>query len=436
MRAWVRAHPYAVLAVLFFIVFAFPFQHRKDSEWESVYVRAAQHLRAGSDFYLAQIAYLYPPFTACLALPFTYLLQPVGRAVWYLINVASLAVLLYSAWRLAGGGQPRAGNERKEHLVCMLGLACAFRYALDCLSHQQTDLVIGALVLGSCLALARRRSVLAAVGFGLAAAMKCTALLWAPYLLWRGRWKAAGLVVLVALGANLLPNLVSAPSTGKLWLAEWYSFYLAPMRSASYAPGTWGSAIIYNQSLAGAFTRWARTDWVWNWQGCDIVDRPESISPVLLGRLTYGTELLLLLAAVLLLGRRRWSSEPIRERPGPAREVLEYSVVLILMLLLSPMSGKPHFCTLLLPAFCVARAAVYHELRWLRVLLALAILTGLATIKNLLGEDVSTVTLWYGGVTASTLLLLAGCCTLLLQRGLAVQTSGATQADAPPALAA
>ena len=32
---------------------------------------------------------------------------------------------------------------------------------------------------------------------------------------------------------------------------------------------------------------------------------------------------------------------------------LEFSLVFILMMLLSPQSSKPHFCTLLLPAFCL-----------------------------------------------------------------------------------
>ena len=40
------------------------------------------------------------------------------------------------------------------------------------------------------------------------------------------------------------------------------------------------------------------------------------------------------------------------------RRPAEYSVVLLLMLLFSPMSSKPHFCIMLLPAFCIERSAV------------------------------------------------------------------------------
>src|SRR5438874_1333 len=88
------------------------------------------------------------------------------------------------------------------YLVCFavvcLGLACALPYVLSVMDHQQTDLLIAALLIGGCLALQRARALSAATLFGLAAGMKCTPLLWAPYLAWRGRWKAAAWLVAVA----------------------------------------------------------------------------------------------------------------------------------------------------------------------------------------------------------------------------------------------
>jgi hypothetical protein len=55
-----------------------------------------------------------------------------------------------------------------------------------------------------------------------------------------------------------------------------------------------------------------------------------------------------------------------RARPNPEasshlpdRQTFEFCIVLILMLMLSPMSGRAHFGILILPAFCLARFALW-----------------------------------------------------------------------------
>src|SRR5262249_8797691 len=152
-----------------------------------VYVRAANHLRAGEAMYQPAEGYVYPPFMATLVLPCTLLPPVVERLAFYLVSVLCALCLCRWAWQLAGGG-PLPGFQPyalREHFIWLLGLACGFRYVIDCLSHQQTDLVIGALVLGGCVALSHSRPLLAATWFGLAAGAKCTPLLWCGYLLWR-----------------------------------------------------------------------------------------------------------------------------------------------------------------------------------------------------------------------------------------------------------
>jgi hypothetical protein len=85
--------------------------------------------------------------------------------------------------------------------------------------------------------------------------------------------------------------------------------------------------------------------------------------------------------------------------------------VLALMLLLSPMSSKPHFCTLLVPQLLLAR------LGWSRrdrLLIALAVVTavlGLLANKDIVGRMVYDVLLWNGSVFGTALLLFLGCCS-------------------------
>lgn len=400
VRCWLTTHPLTLAGVLLLAALSVPFCLRKHSEWEEVYLRAAVQMRAGEAVYGPGQSYLYPPFLAWLAVPFTALTSLEARIAWYGINAVSLVLLLRWSWRLAGGGSLEGERpvKRPEYLIGLLGLACAVYYALDCLTNHKCDLILGALMLEGCVVLGQGRSLAAATLFGLAAGLRCTPLLWAPYLAWRRQWLAAGWVAVVAVGVNLLPNLTCPPAAGGTWAGEWLTRYLVPLGDAGRAPGEWGSEIKYNQSLSGAANRWLLAD--------GSRDRPGAISPDLLRNAILGGELALLLAALLVIGRRPVSRA---EQTEPLRAALEYSVILLLMLLLSPMSSKTHYCVLFLPGFCVARLALERRDRLLGLLLAAAIAAGLLSNKDLWGEPLYTLALWYGSVTWAAVWLLIGC---------------------------
>ena len=284
--SWVRLHPWTFLATIVLLVHALPFILKQHSEWDEVYLRAATRLADGDDVYRLQDGYAYPPFMAWAAIPFTFLSSLVSRVAWLGINVGCLLGMWRLAWRLTGGGilEPARFADSREQLICFLGLACSLRYALNGIAHHQTDLIIGILVLGGCFLLSRQRDLSAASCLGLAAAMKCTALLWVPYLLWRRKWKAATCLVVVAVGVNLLPNLVRAPDGGGLWLGEWLIRYVRPLASAERYPGDWGSWIIYNQSISGAGNRWLTTQWGWRGSDFEVTRKPDPLNPTIAKR--------------------------------------------------------------------------------------------------------------------------------------------------------
>jgi hypothetical protein len=413
--SWLKGHLFTTFGVLLLLIVAIPFCRRHDSEWEQVYVRAAAHLVKGEDIYRMADAYLYPPFMTLTALPFLALPALASRLVWFLVNAMCLLALLRWSWRLAGGGRLEGIKDvvPRQRLAALLGFLCGISYLENCLAHQQTDLVIGALLAGGCLLLHRGRSLWAATSLGLAAACKCTALLWSPYLLWRGRPVAALWVVVVALGANLLPNLASAPPEGGFWFEEYASRFLKPLTASNHYIGTWGSDPVYNQSLTGLAQRWCTTQWTWMATDCIIEPRLPALQPQTLRLGVYGLELSLLAAVLYRCGR---PFHRLRDDPDGSRQALEYGMVLALMLLLSPMSSKAHFGTLVLPGFCLARAALLTR-GWLRKgVLAGAVILGLLCNKDPLGERLYTLSLWYGVVTWQTLLLLAGCLLVYRQQ--------------------
>ncbi len=410
---WLKERPFTALGGVLLLIVAVVFCRRQDSEWEQVYLTAAAHLSKGEDIYRIQNGYLYPPFMALIALPFLSFPAPLPRLLWFSINAVCLVALIRWSWRLAGGERLEGceGAPTSERLAALLGCLCGISYLQNCLAHQQTDIVIGAMLAGGCLLLGCGRPILAASALGLAAACKCTALLFAPYLLWRGRPWAALWLLVVAGGVNLLPNLAGAAPSGQSWFEEYASRFLMPLTASDHYIGTWGSDPVYNQSLTGLGQRWCTTAWTWKATDCTIETSSPRLRPQTLRVCVYGVELSLLAAVLVICGRPFRS---LNEDTDGGRQALECSMVLLLMLLLSPMSSKAHFGTLIVPGFCLARAAIPSRRRLFKAILAGAVLLGLLCNKDPLGERLYTLSLWYGVVTWQTLLLLAGC--LLIYR--------------------
>jgi hypothetical protein len=418
---WLKAHPFTVVGVVLLLALAVVFCRRRDSEWEQVYLPAAASLYKGEDIYRKGEGYLYPPFMALTALPFLALPAPLPRVLWFAVNAICLLTLLRWSWKLAGGEKlegPGYVNVR-ERTAAILGCFCGISYLENCLAHQQTDIVIGAMLVGGCVLLSRGRTFLAAAALGVAAACKCTALLWAPYLLWRGRPLAAAWLLTVAVGVNLLPDLVSPAQEGRIWLEEYFGRFLKPLTASDHYIGTWASDAVYNQSLTGLAKRWCTTMWTWEPNDCTIGPRSPLLRPQMLRVWVYAVELSILIAVLWTCGR---PFSKLDDNAGGTRHALECSMVFLLMVLLSPMSSKAHFGTLVLPGFCLGRAAVSSRPgarrsgRLLTGLLAAAVLLGLLCNKDPLGEKLYTLSLWYGVVTWQALLLLTGCLLVYRQK--------------------
>jgi hypothetical protein len=416
---WKQVPPYALLACVLVLAIAPRFIFAKQSEWQQVYVDSARQLRDGEGLFGAGQPYVYPPFMAAAATPFSFLSERWSRALWLMLNSVALVVCMRCAWRLAGGESrlPLWRSPRSEHWILWLGLACGGYYIIDSLGHQQTDLVIAALLFRGCLAMRDERWLLGGVLLGIAAGCKCTPLLFAPYFIWRGRWLACLTMLLTAVAINLLPDLIHSAPAGGTWLQEWWRTYIAPQVRGDALPGVWASEVIYNQSLAGALNRWTQTRWSWEPAGIVVGPSANSLSPFELKQMLRAIQLAIAaLAFVLFLHRPFRSIVEANRTSSENRYALECSIVLILMLLFSPMSSKPHFCTLLLPGFCLARNVIRaNRPAALACVIAAAIVCGLLANKDLVKARIYTLVLWYGLVTISAALLGVACGLALVE---------------------
>ena len=386
------------------------------SDWLDPFVLAARIFLGGGDIYQGT-SYLYPPVMALVTVPFTPLPDAVSRLAWYAINIACIVGMLRSSWLLARGGklQPIGVENRREWVVAGIGIACTASYVLNTLAHQQIDLIIDFLLIAGCLLLVRGGTIGGAVLIGLGAACKGPPLLFAPYLVFRRKWLSAGLVAVVGVGANLLPDFVVPPPGGQPRLLEWLQRLALPTFNG--AIGAWNGVTTANQSLAGTVKRLFTTALRSQPSDLAVIDSLHHPSELLIKATAYGIMLALLVASVIVaLRAQSVVRTQAQNQELPSQTALELGMMATLVLLMSPMSSLAHLGALILPAFCLSRIAVLTSDRLIAAALVVAAVGALCVNKDLVGGRAFTLLLWLGIATLSMLAVWAGC-AIALARG-------------------
>jgi hypothetical protein len=345
-------------------------------DWEKCFVPAGLRMRAGEDIF--REGYVYPPFQAFFAALFTYAPAVVGRAMWASLNAGAAAVFVLSAWRLSGGAPWWRDRNipARETWIFGLGFVATIGFLFDAITNSQTDLLLASLIVGGW-HFGRRPWSAGLVG--LAAAGKCTPLLFVPWVLSRGRWSFAAIVVVVALGVNAAPDVFFPSPTGELRLWTWTRTYFASLLHSNHALGTWFTGLEFNHSLAGALRR---------------LMPAAAVRPVWVAAVAC-----MIFAAAVRIVRSR--------AVAGAVERFEIGMILCLMVLLSPVSSKPHFSILLLPAWTVAREALLRRDPLLCAATFASVLMGLTANKDLVGAAIYDAAKWSGVITWQSLLLFA-----------------------------
>lgn len=421
---WAKSHPITVVASCIFLGYLVSYLLAPVSPWADLYLRAGQQMIQGENVYLQKLGFAYPPCRAMVMMPFLVLPSWGQQIAWWACNVLCLVLMCRWMWQIAGGTrlEPMA-RWTAEHTIWLVGILTGIFYVFNGMSNQATDIFETTIMLAGCLALMSNRPLQAATWLGIAAGLKATPLLWCVYLIWRRQWTATAWLVTVALGINLLPDLISQCPTSATWLGGWVQQYLGQFQNANYTPGSWGSHVYYNQSLAGMMNRFFLSDWTWSNGTLQVISLTPAISPQYYKLGLLGVEAVLLGLCAWGWWKRTPASNdakpgmvsPSTDKPwhptGRATSIelgLEFSMVMMLMLLFSPMSSKSHFCGLILPGMLLARVAWEQQSRWLGTLFITANVIGFISL-TWWGEYVARVSLYYGTVTFKTLILLAGC---------------------------
>jgi hypothetical protein len=268
----------------------------------------------------------------------------------------------------------------------LISLGLVLNFVLADLENQAYDvLVLFSLLIGLA-GLTREKPVWSIIGFGIGAALKATPLLFFPYILFRKGWKLFILCVLCYLTLSLLPDLFLSVEDG---LTTYYGSWVRQVALQPFFTGDsggmprfWEGENNLNQSLRAFVYRITL--------GIHI---QQHFVPILYG--VYG----LCLLYMLWMFSRSFKLQNYF--------VLDGSLLIIGMLLLSPMSSKSHFVVLMLP-FMVITAYMMTDHR-LRAGLILASVLSCAlsnlTSKDLVGRQLSVMAGYWGSVTLGTITL-------------------------------
>jgi hypothetical protein len=314
-----------------------------------------KHVLAGDEIFFLRSGkydFMYPPSCALFLATASLL----GQAGLILLLVAINSVAWFSSARLAAilANGHRFGNNVWLYLIPSL---LVIVYIWSSYHLGQPSLVLLALMLGAFVALRSQREVPAGALIALAAAIKAFPVIAIIYLIYRRYWKAA-LSVVVTLTFLLL--ILPTPFRGfeRAWhdLEKWSSGMLK-YDAAAVAQRPMRSYTWKNQSLVSVTNRLLRH------VDADAASAPHMPIYVNLADLRFRTVNAIIIGAALALGVLFITVMPQRGMRTAESDAIEFALLLLIMLMITPLSFGYFFSWLVLP-FAVITQRVLAGKGW------------------------------------------------------------------------
>lgn len=243
MRSRLRLVGFLVLVLLAAIVYTARVRREMIDflTWRQAAVRAlhAEPLYRIED---GHYQFKYFPFYALMMAPFGALDKETGKLLWYVVSIALLVALL--RWSVVALPDRRLS---RPLLIWITVVLMAKFYAHELLLGQ-ANLLLGALLLATLLAVQRDRSVAAGVLPGLAVFVKPYAFILFPWLLVTAGWRAAVAAAAVVATGLVFPAVVYGWDGNLELLRGWLRTV-----TDSTAPNLLGND---NVSIAAMWAKW------------------------------------------------------------------------------------------------------------------------------------------------------------------------------------
>lgn len=281
------------------------------------------------------MVFKYAPIWALIWMPFAVLPHAVAAVVW-----TSLIVLWLVLTLLLCAQACRRCGIRPHPLAGLIAVLLILRPMGEEMGNGQLNLQWGLFVAGFIAATLAQRPWLAAVSLSAAILLKLPALIFLPYLVLRGDWKATLRILAICISAIVVSSLLITP-TGPLRLVQTWGTVL-------YRHGLETAFVIGNQSVLVLLSRFLTADGY----GLNIANLSHDTLAGMAASLMVGLVFLLGLSA--------------RRRPSPARFLYDAALLTIWMVLFSPTAWLATYTTLLIPCFIAIAAILQHarQRRW------------------------------------------------------------------------
>jgi hypothetical protein len=314
-----------------------------------------KHVLAGDEIFFLRSGkydFMYPPSCALFLATASLL----GQAGLILLLVAINSAAWFSSARLAAvlaNGHRFVNNVWLFLIPSLLVIV----YIWSSYHLGQPSLVLLALMLGASVALRAQREVSAGALIALAAAIKAFPVIAIIYLIYRRYWKAA-LSVVATLTFLLL--ILPAPFRGfeRAWrdLEKWSSGMLK-YDAAAVAQRPMRSYTWKNQSLVSVTNRLLRH------VDADAASAPHTPIYVNLADLKFRTVNAIIIGVALALGILFITVMPQRGMRTAESDAIEFALLLLIMLMITPLSFGYFFSWLMLP-FAVITQRVLAGKGW------------------------------------------------------------------------
>ncbi len=281
------------------------------------------------------VQFTYPPAFAFAMLPFIALPTVAQTIIWYVISLGCAVLCCVLSEKIARKVFPGSWSEREIIWLRVLGVLLSLKFILAVYENQAYDLLIFPFVLIGIYALVEKRDVGAGASLAVAAAMKVTPLIFLPYLIVRRRFRTAASFVVVLIAISFIQDIFFTPAGSPHgYLVTWINDVAAPgifEKGATAKLAFWDGPNIYNLSLRGALAR-----------AVNFTEYQKYFLEILRGSQLFFVGIV----GILILFSMRYA----------ALIPAEASLLVIAMLVLSPMTSRTHFVTLMLPYYVLVAA--------------------------------------------------------------------------------
>jgi len=363
-------------AVVLAGLYAFAFGVSEKMVDFEVYWRGAARAAAAEPLYRADdehYRFKYLPAFAVLTIPISFVPLPAAKTTWFIASAALIVVLAAIAIRLV---PERRRSTAFLAVVMFIVLGKFFGHELIL---GQVNILFGVLAVAGFLAMKNANEALAGALIGLTIAIKPYGVLFLPWLAARGKISSVIAAVATASGVALLPVAIYGWSETIALHQVWLSTVSETTPSNLLNPD--------NVSFASMWVKWLGA----------------GTSATLLA---VATALVAIGAAVLVFVRRRGLAFP---------EVLEGSLLLVLVPLLSP-QGWDYVLLLAAPAVLVLANYGDRLPTGIRAAAIVAALTMGLSLFDVMGRSRYTVFMEMAAISVCACVLIAAVCSLRLRR--------------------